>query len=205
MANRRNNKLIKLNTYAQIVSAARFLRFAFFFYSFLSFIFWFLSCFEVDWLYIFNWLFIIPYQITSIFYTPEGLNADYSLAIIGAVSLFLGFIFDFFVNSLYERLLVLTEEEEKRIQQEKLREQNRRRQQQLRKAQQQNRTQVMEGLAPMGTPTATMQMAEQPAENQKLLFIITPHIKKIKRSPNELELTFQEVEVWKQRIIKKLI
>ncbi len=206
MANKGNSKLIKLNTYAQIVSAARFLRFAFFFYSFLSFIFWFLSCFEVDWLYIFNWLFSVPYQITSIFYTPEGLNADYSLVIIGSVSLMLGFIFDFFVNRLYERLLILTEEEEKRIQQEKLREQNRKRQQQMRRAQQQqNRPQTIEGLAPMGTPTNTMQMVQEPAENQKLLFIIMPHIKKIKRSPNELELTFQEVEVWKQRIIKKLI
>ena len=213
MANKGNSKLIKLNTYAQIVSAARFLRFAFFFYAFLSFIFWFLSCFEVDWLYIFNWLFIIPYQIVGTFYTPDGLNADYSLVIIGAIFLFLGFIFDAFINNLYEKLLIMTEEEERRIQQQKAREQNRRRQQQMRRAQQQNKPATIEGLAQIGTPSVINNSASAmptiqepvPTENQKLLFIIIPHINKIKRTQNELELTFQEVEVWKQRIIKKLI
>jgi hypothetical protein len=35
--------------------------------------------------------------------------------------------------------------------------------------------------------------------------LISPQINKIKNSPDELELTFQEVEIWKQRVNKKLI
>ena len=86
MAYKGNNKtLIQLNTLAQILYGAKFFRFAFFFYSFLSFIFWFLNCLEVDWLYMFNWLFIIPYQIVTVFYTPQGVSADFSLAIIQAL------------------------------------------------------------------------------------------------------------------------
>ena len=37
-------------------------------------------------------------------------------------------------------------------------------------------------------------------ENFMLLFLMQPHIRKIKTKPNDIELTFQEVEVWKQRL-----
>lgn len=184
MAYKENNKtLIQLNTLAQILYGAKFFRFAFFFYSFLSFIFWFLNCLEVDWLYMFNWLFIIPYQIVTVFYTPQGVSADFSLAIIGGASLILGFIFDTGCGRLYDRILLMEEEEERRIRQRRMKEKR------------ETKKQVAPSL-----PTDTI-----PFENSKLLFLILPHANKIKRKKDDLELTFQEVELWKQRINKKLL
>lgn len=183
MAYRENNNLIQLNTFAQILYGVKFLRFAFFFYSFLSFVFWFLNCFEVDWLWRFTWLFQIPYIIVSTFYTPQGVSADFSLAIIGGSSLLLGFIFDFGVNNLYQRIIYLEEEEERKIKNRRMREKR------------EIKRQVM--------PTESSDI--KPFENSKLLFLILPNVKKIKRKTDKLELTFQEVELWKQRINKKLI
>lgn len=177
------NALIQLNTFAQILYGVKFFRFVFFFYSFLSFVFWFLNCFEVDWLWRFTWLFQIPYILVSKFYTPQGVSADFSLAIIGGLALLLGFVFDFIVNNVYQKILILEEEEERRIKQRRMREKK------------VNKRQVM--------PTVEADVI--PFENSKLLFLILPHIRKIKRKQNELELTFQEVELWKQRINKKLI
>lgn len=183
MAYKENNTLIQLNTFAQLLYGVKFFRFVFFFYSFLSFVFWFLNCFEVDWLWRFNWLFQLPYIIVSKFYTPQGVSADFSLAIIGGLSLLFGFLFDFVVNNLYQRILIMEEEEERRVKQRRMREKR------------VNRRQVL--------PTTQSEIA--PFENSKLLFLILPHVKKIKRKKDELELTFQEVELWKQRINKKLI
>ena len=157
----------------------------FFFYSFLSFIFWFLNCFEVDWLYLFNWLFVIPYQIVSIFYKPEGVSADFSLAIIGGITLLFGFILNSMVDSLTNKLIDLEEEQQRRIEIKRM---QRRRQKAVFDTQQQTETEITD---PLGS--------------SKLIFIIQPHINKIKRKESDLELTFQEVEIWKQRINKKLI
>ncbi len=178
-----NKKLIQLNTLAQILYGAKFFRFAFFFYAFLSLIFWFLNCMEVDWLYMFNWLFIIPYQIVTKFYTPQGVSADFSLAIIGGISLVIGFIFNFGCENLYEKIIIMEEEEERRIKQRRMKE----------------KREVKKHVAP-SLPTDTI-----PFENSKLLFLILPHANKIKRKKDDLELTFQEVELWKQRINKKLL
>ena len=179
-----NDTLTKLNTFAQLLYCVKFFRFVFFFYSFLSFVFWFLNCFEVDWLYLFNWLFVIPYQIVgALAYRVDGISVDFSLAIIGGASLILGFAFDFVVNNLYNRVLDLQEEETRKIKQRRMRERKTVR-----------RT----------APAAGMNI-ENPMENSKLLFIIMPHTHKIKRKKEDLELTFQEVEIWKQRINKKLL
>ena len=179
----RNRTLIRLNTLAQILYSVKFLRFAFFFYAFLSFVFWFMNCLEVDWLYLFNWLFVVPYSIVSRFYTPQGVSADFSLAIIGGIALVLGFVFDFGCNNLYDKILIMEEEEERKIKQRRMKEKR------------ENKKQVL----PV-TPSDTA-----PFENSKLLFLILPHANKIKRKKDDLELTFQEVELWKQRINKKLI
>ncbi len=185
MAYKKNKTLEKLQTFAQVLYGVKFFRFLFFFYSFISFVFWFLNCFEVDWLYLFTWLFIIPYQIVGLFYKPHGVSADFSLAIIGGISLALGFIFEFIVNNLYEKILDLQEQEERRIEQQRLRK---------RKA-----------ARPSALPSAENVNNADPLENSKLLFIIQPHINKIKRKKEDLELTFQEVEIWKQRINKRLL
>ncbi len=179
----RNRTLIRLNTLAQILYSVKFLRFAFFFYAFLSFIFWFMNCLEVDWLYLFNWLFVVPYSIVSTFYSPQGVSADFSLAIIGGIALVLGFVFDFGCNNLYDKILLMEEEEERKIKQRRMKEKR------------ENKKQVL--------PVAPSDTA--PFENSKLLFLILPHANKIKRKKDDLELTFQEVELWKQRINKKLI
>lgn len=178
-----SNTLMQLNTFAQLLYGVKFFRFVFFFYSFLSFVFWFLNCFEVDWLWRFTWLFQIPYILVSKFYTPQGVSADFSLAIIGGLALLFGFIFDFAVNNVYQRILTLEEEEERRVKQRRMREKK------------VSKRQVM----------PTMEADVIPFENSKLLFLILPHIRKIKRKQNDLELTFQEVELWKQRVNKKLI
>lgn len=186
----RNNIAIRINMLTQMMFCAKFLRFVLFVYAFLSFVFWFLNCFEVDWLWRFNWLFVVPYQIVGIFYKTEGVSADFSLAIIGGISLLLGFIFDFLANILFNKIGILEEEEERII---------RARRMQAKKARQK----------PIATPTGLYETPVQPItqafENSKLLFLILPHIKKIKRKETDLELTFQEVEIWKQRVNKRLI
>ena len=104
--NKNNNDILKkINTLTQLLFCVKFFRFAFFFYSFLSFVFWFLNCFEVDWLYLFNWLFVIPYQAVSKFYKPEGVSADFSLAIIGGITLLLGFIFNSLVDYIINKII----------------------------------------------------------------------------------------------------
>ena len=185
MAYRQNNTLSKLETLAQILYGVKFFRFIFFFYAFISFVFWFLNCLEVEWLYLFTKLFILPVIIVRTFYVPEGVSADFTLAIVGGISLLLGFIFDFTVNNLYQKILILQEEEERRIQ--------KRRMQRKRIAK------------PTMAPTEADIITSDPLENSKLLFLIQPHVNKIKRKETDLELTFQEVEIWKQRVNKKLL
>ena len=185
MAYRQNNTLSKLETLAQILYGVKFFRFVFFFYAFISFVFWFLNCLEVEWLYLFTKLFILPVIIVRTFYVPEGVSADFTLAIVGGISLLLGFIFDFTVNYLYQKILTLQEEEERRIQ--------KRRMQRKRIAK------------PTMAPTEADIITSDPLENSKLLFLIQPHLNKIKRKETDLELTFQEVEIWKQRVNKKLL
>lgn len=194
MTQRQDDTLKKLNTFAQILFCAKFLRFLFFFYSFLSFVFWFLNCFEVDWLYLFNWLFVLPYQTVSMFYKPEGVSADFSLAIIGGITLLCGFVFNTFVDILYNRVLDLEEEEQRKIEARKM---------QRRRMKERERARNNAS----NSPADISQILEEvdPLENSKLVFIIQPHINKIKRKEEDLELTFQEVEVWKQRVNKKLL
>ena len=146
-----------------------------------------MNCFEVEWLYLFNWLFAGPYWLVSLFYTPQGISADFSLAIVGGITLFLGFSFEFFVNSLYQKISNLQEEEERKMEKRRLLRQKRR------------------TAKPLASYTEEQKKEESPFENSKLIFLILPNIKKIKRRKEDMELTFQDVEIWKQRINKKLI
>lgn len=195
MVNGRNDEiLIKLNSLAQILYGVKFLRFLFFFYSFLSFVFWFLNCFEVDWLYLFNWLFVIPYQIVSFFYTPHGVSVDFSLAIIGVISLLLGFAFDFVIDAMYHKILAMKEAEQKKLFQRKMKQKERR-----------NAKKATINPNLVQEENSNIVSFGETIENSKLLFLITSEISKIKKSDSELELTFQELELWKQRVNKKLI
>ncbi len=186
MAYKKSNKLEQLETLAQILYGVRSFRFIFFFYSFLSFSFWFLNCLDVDWIYMFNWLFLIPYQIVGFFYKPEGITVDFSLAIIGASALFFGFIFDFIFNQIYQSVLEEQEKEERKIEQRK-----------------KNRKKSIKQKSFM--PSSNMGESSQSFENSKFMFLIEPHTNRIKRRKDDLELTFQEVEIWKQRINKRLL
>lgn len=192
MAQKQDDTLKKLNAFAQILFCAKFLRFLFFFYSFLSFVFWFLNCFEVDWLYLFNWLFVLPYQAVSMFYKPEGVSADFSLAIIGGITLLLGFILNSIADFLYNKVLDLEEEEQRKIEARKLQRRKQKERERL------SRANIANGVSPL-------EQNVDPLESSKLVFIIQSHINKIKRKEEDLELTFQEVEVWKQRVNKKLL
>ncbi|MCD7739754.1 MAG: hypothetical protein LUH11_00170 [Candidatus Gastranaerophilales bacterium] len=186
MAQGKNKKLEQLETIALILYGVMSFRFVFFFYSFLSFVFWFLNCLDVDWLYMFNWMFIIPYEIVGNFYKAnDELAVDFSLAIIGIISLITGFVLYFIVNIIYRQVLELREQEIQRIEQRK---KNRKKAIKQKIAQSRN-------------------ISETPhiVEDSKLVFLIQPHSNKIKRKKDDIELTFQEVEIWKQRINKRLI
>lgn len=185
MAYNKNNTLSKLETLAQVLYGVKIFRFVFFFYGFLSFVFWFLNCLEVEWLYLFTKLFILPVLLVRIFYTPEGVSADFTLAIVGGLALMIGFVFDFAVNTMYQKILTLQEEEEQRIQRKRI-----------------NRKRTAK---PTVAPTSENITTTEPLENSKLIFLIQPHVNKIKRKKADLELTFQEVELWKQRVNKKLL
>lgn len=97
----------------------------------------------------------------------------------------LGFIFDFTVNQMYQKILILQEEEERRIQKKRLKRKK--------------------NIRPTIAPSEADIITSEPLENSKLIFLIQPHTNKIKRKENDLELTFQEVELWKQRVNKKLL
>ena len=187
MAYREDETLKQIQLFTLILIGVKFSRFIFYTYSALSFIFWFLNCFEVEWLYLFNWLFAGPYWLVSQFYTPQGLSADFSLAIVGGACLLIGFCFEFFINILYQKISDLQEEEERKIEKRKLLRQKRK------------------TVKPVASYNTQAIKAETPFENSKLIFLILPNIKKIKRKKDDIELTFQEVEIWKQRVNKKLI
>lgn len=192
MVQRADKRLAQLDFYARIIYSVKSLRYLFFFYSFISFVFWFLNCFEVEWLYRFDWLFAFPYQIVSIFYVPEGITVDLSLAFIGSIALILGLIYDFIMNIFYNQIIALQEEEEKRLERQKMFRQKKRKRLQPRPIQ------SGEGMPIIGG-------GPDPFAESKLVFLILPHVKKIRRKKDDLELTFQEVETWKQRVNKKLI
>lgn len=185
MAYKQNNTLKKLKFLAQFVNWAKFLRFVFFFYGFISFIFWFLNCLEVDWLYRFTFLFILPVMGVRLFYIPEGVSADFTLAIVGGISLATGFLFDYVLNLTYHRIVYLQDQEEKRIQMQ--REKRRKKATTQISSHQKQIDDYME------------------YEVSKLIFLIQPHVNKIKKNETDLELTFQEVELWKQRINKRVL
>ena len=183
MANEIRRIESKINSLTQTMFCVKVVRWGLYFYSFLCFIFWFLNCFEVDWLYLFNWLFVLPYQVVSKFYVPKGLGADFSLAIIGSVTLILGFATEVISNSLENKAMDF-EDKLYNIREKRLLE---------RKA------------TKKAAPAAVEINTEEKLENSKLLFIILPHVKKIRKKKEDLELTFQEVELWKQRVNKKLL
>lgn len=183
------NVIQELKKKAQLTMAVRYLRFFFYFYAFISLVFWFLNCFEVDWLYMFNWVFVGPYKFVSIFYSSEGSPVDFSLAIIGAISAVIGIIIDTVCNIYLKHLDIL-----------RIREEKKNREKQKRMIEKRAGRKIV---APQEQPSTEQSL--EPMQISKLLFLISPHINKIKNSPNELELTFQEVEVWKQRVNKKLI
>ncbi len=202
MQSRYSKKLAELENHARLLNGARFLRFVLFFYSFISFVFWFLNCLDVEWLYLFEPLFQIPYDLVSTFYKPEGVSADFSLAIIGVISLVLGFIFDFVVNNLYYSVLRQIEEEEIRLERQALYKKTRQ------KKQTRNRRSAAAASGSSSIAVQTSEastISENSFEDAKLLFLIMPHLNKIKKKKEDLELTFQEVEIWKQRINKRLV
>jgi|GEM_PF-4495691 len=182
----------KIKTFSQSLMLVKMFKFLLFFYSFLSFLFWFLNCFEFEWLYLFDWMFMIPYKIVNVFYKPAGLSADFSLAIIGVISLIAGLAFEFLSGSLYQKISDLQDEYDKYIEQKKRQKPRRPRP-------------VPHGGNdyPQALYSRTQSFAAD--DNLMLVFIIQPHIHKIKSLPGTIDLTFQEVELWRQRINKQIL
>ena len=183
------NVIEELKKKAQQAMMVRYLSFFFYFYAFISILFWFLNCFEVSWLYMFNWVFIGPYKFVSMFYSAKGSPVDFSLVIIGAISAFIGIAIVTSCNLYLKHLDIL-----------RIREEKKNREKQKRMIEKRAGRKIV---APQEEPSAIQSL--EPMQISKLLFLISPHINKIKNSPNELELTFQDVELWKQRVNKKLI
>ena len=181
MNNQIQNINDKINTLNFLVFFIRILAVVFFIYSGICFLFWFLNCLEVDGLYNFSFLFIYPYKLVSMVYKPQGISLDFTLAIIGGVSCLIGFIFNNSVNIIYEIIFKLEDKkdkikaEQKRIREKKLAK---------KKAAKDINTLVQDG---------------------KLVFLITPHMNKIKRQKDDFDLTFQEIEYWKQTVNKEII
>ena len=178
-------RIAELESQAQLVNGVRYLRYVFYFYSFISFAFWFLNCFEVD-LYWANWLFIGPYRAVRSFYNVDGVSIDFSLAIIGIISLIIGGIIDFVCNRMYDNFLDAADEEERKMEQRKLKRRN-----------------AMP--KPVEAHAQINNASINPFEDSKLLFLVQPHINKIKKKENDIELTFQEVEVWRKRVNAKVL
>ncbi len=184
MAGKQHRSVEELDVIADRLYYLRMAKFVFYFYAFLSFVFWFLNCFEVDWLYHFTGLFIIPYKIVHMFYQVDGVSVDFSLAIIGCISLFIGFTYDYFLNSMYQKVLDEQDREIRRLEQRKI----------------QKRKSIVKPVAGAAEKPQNTEF-----EDSKLLFLIQPHVNKIKKKQTDMELTFQEVEIWKQRINKKIL
>ena len=180
----------RINNLSRLLLSVKIMKFVLYFYSFISFFFWFLNCFEFEWLYMFNWLFIIPFKVVSLFYKPSGLNADFSLAIIGVFTLVTGVGLEFISNQIYPQIYSLQESLEKYLEQKK--------------NAKPRRAKPIPGGG--GYPYGSVgEMESIFEENLLLLFIIQPHIHKIQNDPNDLELTFQEVELWRQRVNKRIL
>lgn len=184
------NIAIQRKKTSQIMICTIVLRYILYFYAFISFVFWLLNCFEVDWLYIFNPVFkvAIIFVRKILKYSPQGVGVDFSLAIIGSISLALGFISNWISDVQQQKLYDLDEEEERILAQK--RERNKRNALQNRQA---------------GMQTVNIASTATEAENSKLLFLIAPQIKKIKRRQDDIELTLKEVQDWKQKVNKRLL
>lgn len=188
MAQKAHENINKLKQLALLVERVKILRFLFWGYAILCFVFWFLNCFEVDWLYMFNWLFIGPYKILANYYRPKGISIDFSLAILGVIfggiGYGLNYVLDYFSSNLGIQIIEEERKEKERIRRQ--REKNLKRQQ-------------------ISHRKENIPVVQQKTENPKLLFLISPQVNKIKKNDNDFELTFQEVEMWKQSVNKKLI
>ncbi len=189
MANVSKNKIEEIKNQAQIIKIVRLAHFLFYIYAFLCFLFWVLNLFELDWLYVFTNLFIIPYKIVHTFYNGQNSFIDFTLAIIGILSILLGLLFNFSCLTYLKYLDTIKIKEEKRLKEQQKKLMAKRAHKKIAAPQEEQRTSETYGTT----------------QSPKLVFLITPIISKIKNSEDELELTFQEVEVWKQRINKKLI
>lgn len=179
----------KIKGFTRLLLSVKIFKFLFFAYAFISFLFWFLNCFELDWLYLFNWLFLIPYKIVSIFYKPIGLSADFSLAIIGIVSFLIGLVCEFISGNIYQSISDAQEELEKYEEQKKRAKPRR----------------TKPGEVGSGAYAMPQDGDIGMDENSVLIFIIHPHIHKIKKKPSDMELTFQDVEDWRQRVNKQIL
>ncbi len=186
MVKKKYKNTSKVDLFAHLLLSVKFLRFSFFFYSFLCFLFWFLNCLEVDWLYLFNWLFIIPYKIVRLFYTPKGVSVDFSLAFIGMATIILGFLADFFVSSIYQIIENIKEEEQRKLRQRK------------------NKKNIERNKI-LYSETKKEISDFVPLEPEKLIFLLSININKIKKTETDTDLSYDELELWKQRVIKKLV
>ncbi len=191
---RPTNIALQIKKFSRIKVCVVWLRYFLYFYAFISFVFWLLNCFEVDWLYIFNPVFKGPIIFVRkvLNYSPQGVGVDFSLAIIGGISLMLGFILNSISDKIQSKLYDLEDEEERLIL--KIRERNR-------KTPFKTTSAPADGI-PMVDAVASPNIE---VENPKLLFLIAPQVKRIKRRQDDLDLTIKEVQYWKQRINKTLL
>ena len=185
MKNPRAGIYSKIKKYSTIKNIATILNRVLFSYAFISFLFWFLNCFEIDWLYHFNALFAIPYAIVKNFYVPHGVGVDFTVAIIGGLALMIGFFFELLSNNLQQVLNDLQDEEEQMIMRMR-----------RNKAQQKKR---------QASPHVMGAYYGENIQDSNFVFLVTANILRLRGKKGEIDLTFQNVELWKQRVNKRLI
>ncbi len=194
MAQKKSRLSSRIDTLRQALMLVKICRVILLIYTFLCFLFWILNCLEVDWLYKFNALFILPYKFVSTFYKVQGVSTDFSLVIIGIITLVLAFSLNSVSEAITNKIVELEEQ---------LENQRERRKRQLKAHKISNPVLGNDSVPESNSVMPTVEPLE--TEPPKLVFIITNHIHRIKRQSTDLELTFQQVEVWNQRVNKRLI
>ncbi len=175
----------KINAISFTVFFVKVFTVIFFIYAFFAFLFWFLNCFEVEWLYLFNWLFIIPYKIVNVFYKPQGVSADFTLAIIGGISFIFGLIFQNSINFLYEKMLDMEDEKER-----------------IKAVIKKNRSLKF---ARMSLASLTEDKKSAVIKEAQLVFLITARVEKIKKQKEDSDLPLQAVNEYKTLVYKEIL
>lgn len=183
----------KAGRLAVILKSVKVFKYIFFSYAFLAFLFWFLTCFEPDWLYFFNKLFIIPYKLVRLLYKPAGIGPDFTLAIIGVVSLVSGIISEIILTNSQQKMSILMKKLEIINEQKK--------------DSKKKTAKPIPGGSREFPNMREIIIAPELIQEDSIILVCTIliHVYKIKNSADDADLSFEEAEAQRKRVNKKLL